>query len=154
MFHTSDWWLHLPSLNATIFNFQSTKSRAFKLKIGFSWLLNATISHIIESSHLKSQNRSEWSLSFLTIPSESSESDLQRLYTVLKLNQFFKKNSSWSCFSGDFQNLQKNGFFWKKWKFFKTSFLSFSMSFGLVTLIFLLEIQFKASISAHFLWEM
>ena len=32
MFHTSDWWLHLSSLNATILNFESTKSRAFKLK--------------------------------------------------------------------------------------------------------------------------
>ena len=114
MFHTSDWWLHLPSLNATIFNFQSTKSRAFKLKIGFSWLLNATISHIIESSHLKSQNRSEWSLSFLTIPSESSESVLQRLYTVLKLNQFFKKNSSWSCFFRGFSKFEKKWFFYGK----------------------------------------
>ena len=57
VFHTSDWWLHLSPLNATIFNFQSSKSRALELKNGSSWLLNATISHKTKSSHLKSQNR-------------------------------------------------------------------------------------------------
>ena len=51
-------------------------------------------------------------------------------------SSFQKKQLLELFFSGDFQNLKKMDFFFEKVKKFKTSFLSFSMSFGLMTLIF------------------
>ena len=64
---------------------------------------------------------------------------------------FSKKTAPGAVFSRDFQNLKKKGFFfWKKWKFFKTSFLSFSMSFSLVTLIFF---QWKLRLHTFEWWE-
>ena len=51
-------------------------------------------------------------------------------------SSFQKKQLLELFFSGDFQNLKKMDFLSEKVKKFKASFLSFSMSFGLMTLIF------------------
>ena len=64
---------------------------------------------------------------------------------------FSKKNSSWSCFfQGIFKIWKKWIFFLEKVKKFKTSFLSFSMSFGLMTLIFF---QWKLRLHTFQWWE-
>ena len=65
-------------------------------------------------------------------------------------SSFQKKQLLELFFSGDFQNLKKMDFFFEKVKKFKTSFLSFSMSFGLMTLIFF---QWKLRLHTFQWWE-
>ena len=75
---------------------------------------------------------------------ENERNEILKLFNFFQKKRVFfkfwkspKKTAPGAVFSGDFQNLQKKmDFFLNKWKFFKTSFLSFSMSFSLVTLIF------------------
>ena len=63
---------------------------------------------------------------------------------------FSKKTALGAVFFRGFSKFEKNGFFFQKVKKIKTSFLSFSMSFGLMTLIFF---QWKLRLHTFQWWE-
>ena len=76
----------------------------------------------------------------------------ETILDIFEVESFFQKKQLLLelFFSWDFQNLKKLDFFLKKRKIFKTSFLSFSMSFGLMTLIFF---QWKLRLHTFQWWE-